>query len=347
MSICKYIIPLLFIFLSGMQDLHSEKNAGRIYFNPESREGYFQGWNFYFKNNDTTIFVTFLVSNLGPGSLNNGISLYINHPKTGKYYRTKEYADFDLEATAKKFGQRSGENRMSQDGSKYMIEMKLEDLELDMKWDAKNKNIIPISGGNYPLKKWKGFLRADIGFASSPAIGELRFKGEKFTLVGDGGMEHLNTNVEVYKFSNSWEILRAIAPDKSSIYFGGFNSSKYEPFKRIILTDPAQNIILEDDVATTKAIKSVKNSFSGYTLPVIQELTLKKNKECKITIEDNKNLGEISILSNISAVLKFFIRLFFAKPYQIHFQSKVTMNCGEKKWEFNKGLHSYYLINPE
>lgn len=338
-------ILLLLLMASSIQS-SPESSHGRIYFNPEPREGYFQGWNFYFKNQDTTIFVTFLASNLGPGSLNNGISLYINHPKTGKYYKTKEYADFDLEATPKKFGQRSGENKMFRSNSSYTVEMRLEDLELDLSWTPTYTTPIALSGGNYPLKKWKGFLRADIGFSYAPSQGELRYNGEKYKLSGEGGMEHLNTNVEVYKFSNSWEILRAKDRSKTTLYFGGFNSQDYESFKRVVLLDSNQKIILEDTIKTTTIRKSAKNQFSNYNLPVIQELELAKNKDCKLIIEDGKNLGEISILSNISAVLKFFIRLFFAKPYQIHFQSKVSLNCKEQNWEFTNGLHSYYLINP-
>lgn len=53
-------------------------------------------------------------------------------------------------------------------------------------------------------------------------------------------------------------------------------------------------------------------------------------------------------MSNISVVLRLFIRMFFAKPYQIHKETKVELKCEgdeSQNFIFNTGVHSYYLIN--
>ena len=46
-------------------------------FKPYEEEGYFQGWNYLFYNNQYNIFITSLFSNMGPGDKNHGIALSI------------------------------------------------------------------------------------------------------------------------------------------------------------------------------------------------------------------------------------------------------------------------------
>lgn len=345
-----FIFFPIFFQNSKWDHLHSKDIPVRLNFNPQPQEGYFQGWNFYFQNQDTVIFITFLVSNLGPGSLNNGISLFLKSPEIGEYYRTKEYANFDLESTSGKFGQKSGQNRMYRKGDHYHIDLVLEDMNLSIEWSAKNKKPYSLSGGNHSLKGKNRFLRADIGFSQSPSSVHITYKGKQFHWKGMGGMEHLNTNLEVHKFSKRWEILRVGSSNRDSLYFGGFDSSNEEEnfsFKKIAILSKTNETMLEDEVDSIRVVKKRLDTISGYYIPETQEISLKNNKDCKVEIQDRHKLGVINVLSNISSVLKFFIRLFFAKPYQIHYAVEVDVKCKEWHKKFNQGIHSYYLINPD
>jgi hypothetical protein len=339
---------VIILFLGILFDVFADSKA-IVRYDPRDQEGYFQGWNYSYRDKSTVIFATFLVSNLGPGSLNNGISLYISNPKIGTYYKTKEFASKDLVASKGKFGQKSGENEMGLTGNVYHIKMRLDDLELDLSWDAKKDSSFALTQGEFDLSPFSGFLRADIAFSQALAKGEIRMGDTIIALEGKGGMEHLNTNVEVHKFSKNWEILRAFSTNQNRFYFGGFNGTKNFPdefFKRVALVSGDGKLVFSDQVEGIEIVNSTKNRFSGYDIPTEQILTLKNRKDCTVKIRDGSILGEINILSNISIVLRFFVRLFFAKPYQLHYKTKVILECPDGIQEFGTGIHSYYLINP-
>lgn len=324
-------------------------STGKIHFDPRKEEGYFQGWNFYFQSGNRLGFVTFLVSNLGPGDLNNGVSVYLNSPETGVVYKTQEYADFDLTATPGRFGQISGQNKMFYEKGKYHIHIENDEMVMDMVFSPRVGKIFPLSHGEHKLNSVSGFLRADIGFTESPVSIKLVHKGKKiYEWKGRGGMEHLNTNTEVYKFSKSWEILRAYTPEGEAFFFGGFSSSlpgREPSYKRVLFLDKKGRILRDDEVDRVETKEKKLNSFSGYSIPVHQKLYLKKNKSCFLNLRNRNILGVIDILSNISSVLKMFIQLFFSKPYQIHYSVSVELDCDGKKTIFPRGIHSFYLIN--
>ena len=70
---------------------------------------------------------------------------------------------------------------------------------------------------------------------------------------------------------------------------------------------------------------------------------------CYFISENIDSLSKINVLSSISAILRFFVNLFFANPYILAFSNKVTLNCPlivQSPVEFD-GIHSQYLINPK
>ncbi|PJE03918.1 MAG: hypothetical protein CK427_03525 [Leptospira sp.] len=347
----RFWILLAFLFLS--LSINGDSIRGKIHYDPKTEEGYFQGWNYSYRDKDTIIFVTFLISNLGPGSLNNGVSLYIQSKKTGTFYSTQELASHDLEALPGSFGQRSGLNRFYKKDNTITIEIRLENISLDLNFQVSRFPILALSKGDYSLDPHPGFLRADIGFARAKAVGELKFNELIIPLNGQGSLEHLNTNVEVYKYSKSWEILRAYSKNGWKFFYGGFTATDDFPkkfFKRYAILNEKNEIIYSGNVKQIQVTKWLPNAFSGYEIPVEQELQLEENEQCKVLIQDSKNLGEINVLSNISVVLRLFVRMFFARPYQIHKETKVEWNCNlnpdsEENLKFNNGTHSYYLIN--
>jgi hypothetical protein len=324
--------------------------SAKLAYDPRPEEGYFQGWNFYFSDPNTVIFVTFLVSNLGPGSLNNGVSLYVQHKGFGKFYITKEFAQPELQATPGKFGQKSGLNFVEKQGNEYKIEIRMEEIELDLKIQSGRYPSYPLSGGEFSLSPFPGFLRADIGFSKAPASGEIRKEGKAYPLIGVAGMEHLNTNVEVYKYSKRWEILRAYGDSQKRFYYGGFDATsnfRVPYFKKIAIVNPS-GVLFEGSVTDQIVLESKKNQFSNYEIPIIQKIQFNSLKNCTAILRDGKILGQVNVLSNLSSILRWFVQLFFASPYQLHYQVEVDWDCessGIPKETFKNGIHSYYLIN--
>lgn len=94
----RILILLLIVFSLRADSILTIRNVtlGDIVYQPHSEEGYLQGWNFFFRNSEYNIIVTFLVSNLGPNDLNNGVSIAIESKKTGSIFITKEFGRKDF-----------------------------------------------------------------------------------------------------------------------------------------------------------------------------------------------------------------------------------------------------------
>ncbi|MDF3820434.1 hypothetical protein P3G55_11010 [Leptospira sp. 96542] len=323
------------LFPLGSQDFKTQ-------FQPE--EGYMQAWNFTFRNDQYQIFATFLVSNFGPGSQNNGVSMLLKKKGQPVFYSTREFDADSYESKKGQFFQRSDENIMEIKNGKYSIFMKFPDWEIQLELHPK-KGQVPISKGRYPLGDSK-FIQADIPLSFAKATGTIRFKDEVETVVGRGGMEHILTNHEVYKYSKKWELVRTETNDGHRIFTGGFIGNENFPggyFRRVAILGPLGNLILEANVEKAEVLEWEKEPVSGYTIPKKEVLHFLDNS-CTLEVKRTKNIASISALENISTFLRFFIQLFFAKPYQIHSSVELKLDCSIYSGSA-KGIHSNYLIN--
>ncbi|TGN14321.1 hypothetical protein [Leptospira ilyithenensis] len=312
-----------------------------------SEEGYLQAWNFSLQNGSYKLFATFLVSNFGPGTKNNGISVIIKHDNEPLYYSTKEFGQDEFEMKKGGFFQQSGENRMDYKDGKYSIHMVFPEWTIDLDFFPNQRTGIAISGGKLNLTEDGRFVQADIPLSFVKVKGTIIHDGNVETVEGTGGMEHLLTNYEVHKYSNKWEIVRAITDNGTRIFTGGFIGNEKIPggfFRKIAVLSKKGDLILEGTVSRSEILNEETESVSGYTLPKKERLYFGESDSCYMDVIRTKNIASMSALENISTLLRFFIQLFFAKPYQIHSETELEVNC--KSWSGKgKGMHSYYLIN--
>lgn len=328
----------------------SSRPVSELNFTPYKAEGYLQGWNYFFRNKDYIIFSNFIISNMAPGDLNNGVSIAIQSAKTGNIFITKEFAAKDLKAERNILLINSYNNSLKYENGVFEVSQFYGDIKFYMQFYSDGKGT-SLSGGKVIVKDTDKYVRADIPFSFTKAKGFLEYKGEVIPLEGKGGMEHLLTNYEVYKFSSRWEIHRASNSNGFKLFTGGFISSKksgIDSFKSLVIQNAKGEILLADKVTGTETISSSLDPFSGYTLPVKEIFTMQEG--CTITSERYADAGKINILANISRFLQFFIKLFFANPYQINYLTKITVNCPdlvkENLTEFY-GIQSYFLVNPK
>ncbi|MBK8394399.1 MAG: hypothetical protein IPL26_04025 [Leptospiraceae bacterium] len=321
-----------------------------IVYQPHSEEGYLQGWNFFFRNSEYNIIVTYLVSNLGPNDFNCGTSLVIESKKTGSIAIIKEFGQKDL-SVENGINLKIYNNTLKRDNGIYEVSQFYDDIKLFLKFES-NGFGATLSGGKYKVKEQDKFVRADIPFSFVKTTGYLDYKGEIIELVGFGGMEHLITNYEVYKYSSKWEILRATNKEGMKLYTGGFHGIKKSPddyFRTLVIQNSKGEFLLSGMIKKTEIISSEIDKFSGYSLPLKEKIFVGDNG-CYVFSERLQSVGKINILSNISAVLRFFVKLFFANPYQVNFLTKLSVSCPESfpsiPSEFF-GIQSYYLINPK
>lgn len=107
--------------------------------------------------------------------------------------------------------------------------------------------------------------------------------------------------------------------------------------------------IVSGKITKFDVLESEKEPFSGYDLPLREKIYFEDG--CSAELIRKQSVGSINVLSNISSVLRFFIGLFFAKPYQIYSLADLNLSCPGKNLppdslETFNGILSYYLINP-
>lgn len=312
----------------------------------DPNEGYLQAWNFTFHNEKYSIVSTFLVSNFGPGSLNNGISVLMKEKGSPIFYSTREFSQEDYESNPGSFHQKSGENWMEYKDGLYSIFMKYPDWEIQLNYKPR-KGFVAISNGKYPLMDSSTFVQADIPFSFSRVTGTIR-KGEITEEVkGTGGMEHLLTNYPIYKFSKKWELVRAESSSGHRIFTGGFIGNSNFPgkfYRKIVVLSPNSQLLIDATVESAEVLEWETESVSKYTIPKEEKLTF-NNGTCNLHVKRTKKIASMSALENISSFLRFFIQLFFAKPYQIHSFAELNVDCPSLWSGSGKGFHSNYLIN--
>lgn len=321
-----------------------------IVYQPHSEEGYLQGWNFFFRNSEFNIIATYLVSNLGPNDLNNGVSIAIESKKTGSIFITKEFGRKDL-SVDNGINLKMYNNTLKYENGVYEVSQFYDNMKLFLKFESDNLGAT-LSGGKHFVKGQEKFVRADIPFSFVRTTGYIDYKGEIIELEGVGGLEHLITNYEVYKYSSKWEILRAVNKEGMKLYTGGFHGikkSNEDFFRTLVIQNQRGEVLLSGMITKTEIISDELDKFSGYILPVKEKIYVGDNG-CFVQSDRLYSVGKINILSNISAVLRFFIKLFFANPYQVNYSTRLTVNCPDffklMPTDFN-GIHSYYLINPK
>ncbi|MBP7280500.1 MAG: hypothetical protein KBA66_02910 [Leptospiraceae bacterium] len=348
----KFLILLLVFFaLKADSNLNIRQvTLADIVYQPHTEEGYLQGWNFFFRNTEYNIIVTFLVSNLGPNDFNAGTSLLIESKKTGSFATIKEFGRKDL-SVDNGINLKIYNNTLKHQNGIFEVSQYYDDIKLYLKFESNGLGAT-LSGGKYLVSGKEKFVRADIPFSFVKTTGYIEYKGENIELNGLGGMEHLITNYEVYKYSSKWEILRASNKEGMRLFTGGFHGVKKSPddyFRTLVVQNAKGEFLLSGLVRKTEILNSEIDKYSGYSLPLKEKIFIGENG-CFVLSERLNSLGKINILSNISAVLSFFVKLFFANPYQVNFLSRLTVNCPDSfptaPSEFI-GIQSYYLINPK
>ncbi|TGK03230.1 hypothetical protein EHQ53_05645 [Leptospira langatensis] len=353
---------MLILFVSGLsseetkiQPRKASKQEMGFHFYPQ--EGYFQAWNYSFTDEQTWIFATYIISNLGPGTRNCGVSLVVYDKENGTRFYTKEFSKDELKTEAGKTELEIYNNSVTKGEQGPEIKMDTDSAQLFLNYKTGWSKAVSMSGGKIPLPVTDRFVQADMAFSFVPVQGYLIINGNKIELNGRGGMEHLLTNYEVYKYSRRWELYRSQNSVGEKLYTGGFIGNDNFPggeIRTVSVMDAGGKILFSAKVHGSEALEMETEPFSNYELPIKERFHLDSQNSCSLTLTRKQTVGQISVLSNISAVLRFFVRLFFTRPYQLYYISDARLDCKQapegtgtlpKDPNF-KGIFSYYLINP-
>ena len=347
------LIPLLFLLLAD-SPLESGPatytNRANIAYRPIlNREGYVQAWNINFLNKEYSVFCTFLISNMGPGSLNNGYTILYRR-KGKNTVLTSEFSRRSLKAKIGRLDMILGYKNILRRNSKGHFYVKIDNKKffMELKLKPYGRGISMTGGPMSTSKTKKTFIRSDIPVVSAHAEGFLIIKGKKIPLRGVGGVEHLRSNSSPHSFAKRFTVTRTFTA-RQSLLMGSLNGTKNFPGKsygRVVYMKGGR-ILKNARIIKSKVIKSQRNSFSGYRIPIKTEHSLEGPGLCKLTEVRRSSLGGYYVLGNISAVLRWVLRVLYAKPYILHYRNRLTLSCKgdegteKKMW----GMTSHYLIN--
>ncbi|MBE7440000.1 MAG: hypothetical protein HS115_16225 [Spirochaetales bacterium] len=294
-------------------------------YQPRKEEAYLQAWNVTFRRGADGIFLTFLVSNFGPGDLNHGVSLLL--VQNGKsIVHTAEYAKATLQATPGKFGHKSHIQRLWKEGSEIKSYVNINNVEIEM-------SLLPQSGGvrlsGGPVQLGGGsFFRADVPVMAAKGKARLKVNGKMEEWSGEGGMEYIAANKSAHSFARRFTVIRTFSAGEGLFVGGLMGTGGFPDLYRAGFMEKGQ-LTGFAEVAELKVLRSEQNTFSGYTLPSVFEFSL-RNQPCKIEIQRKGFIGGYYVLGNVSKLLRWVLSVFFAKPFILQFSGEGRLVCSGK-----------------
>ncbi len=313
------------------------------------REGYVQAWNVNVRSGARRIYLTYVVSNLGPGDLNSGVVVLLYDETTGQSRsHTAEFAEEDLEGRPGVFGHASGYNYIYPvpEGLRVFVKMPGK-VELDLVFSDLRPGVA-ISGGPFRCTRNDGdFFRADIPVAHANVRGTLQVNGETSRDIrGTGGLEYLRTNCSPDVYARSFSLMRTYE-DRNGLYAGlmdpapgarpGGGFDRYAWMER-------GRVRRSGLIVAVETSESRRAPISGYDVPMLREMRTQDG----CTIEERKLqfAGGYSVLANVSRILRWFLHAFFAKPYVLHYDARIILRCPDGVTaEFPNGQSTHYFLN--
>ncbi len=320
-------------------------------YRPLKNEGYMQAWNFNFRGGGTYVYITYVISNFGPGDLNNGVSIMV-YQNGQSIVRTAEYTDQSLKATSGAFGLTTGDSWLRLNQGKFEAYAHKDDVAIRADMTPVGVGV-RLSGG--PVDTGGGsFIRADVPVGLGRVKGSVRIGDKEIKVEGEGGLEYLYASSSPHAYAKSFALFRSYDPARG-LFLGGFHgTSKFPGGKlfRLALTTP-EGVVAQGKIGTIEQVRVEKNQFSGYEIPLQTRYTLEGDPACRIDVTRTAFAGGYHVLGHVSALLRWVVKVLFAKPYIMHYTGTATVECpgkGSSPLKAFEGkkypLHtSYYMIN--
>ena len=329
------------------------------------RDGYTQAYSINFRGNGFRIYAVFLISNIGPKSLNNGVAVLIYRNGENRVFTSEQdYRTF--QAVPGTLNYKSGPHRLTLEapgGAKPLgpqgrltLSVQSPQFQLELELSEFQRGL-RLSGGRVPVTDDpRDFVRADVPIAFARARGKMFFAGENYELDGVGGMDFIYTNLSLHKYAKSFSQSRSYDP-RSGIYVGvirGANGFPGEYQARFAWLKSGQ-VERAGVIDKMEVLRTQVDPLSGYTVPVEvrYHAPTDRGEDCQLTEKVTRSAGGYSVLGSISSFLQFILRVFFARPYILHYDTEIVFACRTandqqpyvERARFFDVQNSHYFIN--
>ncbi|MCB1172509.1 MAG: hypothetical protein KDK39_03035 [Leptospiraceae bacterium] len=333
---------------------------------------YIEAWSFRHDQPDLYLSITFLISNLGPGQLNNGLAVLI-YQGGQSHIITAEYSDHSLTARPGDFGIKSGRSYFRSCGSDCLdVAIRLDQIHLDLQLSQILRGP-DMDHPDLPLNAaLRNNMQASIPIGRARSVGQIRWQRQELQLAGIGGLEYIHTHRSPHRYVKRIHLLRSL---RGPEFYAGF----LEPVsaKHTGAAAPGFGIsfgpLLPGMQLPQAAPGSLSASHSRGLLQV-PELRLELPQvyyftsvpysspgsdtsavgECRLAVTRQVYRGGMTVFGHISAVLRWVLQLLFANPVIVHFQATADWQCRADKrspWRtrqrFTDVLFTSYILDAE
>ena len=326
------------------------------------RDGYTQAYSVNFRGDGFRIYTVFLVSNIGPKSLNNGVAVLIYRDGESAVF-TSEQDYRTLKARPGELDLHSGPHRLQltgggppfNAGSRLRLTVSSQKFRLSLELSGLQRGV-RLSGGPVAVSDDReDFVRADIPIAFAKARGKMLFRGAEYELDGVGGMDTIYTNRSPHEYAQRFTLSRSY--DREQGFFlgviqgdSGFPGGYQARFAWLEGGQVRSCGRIED----IEVLASVRDPLSGYRLPTRTRYRARTDngRDCRIVESFERPAGGYSVLDSISSFLRWILRVFFARPYIVHYDTSIVFACRPapdqdyvEEARFSGVQKSHYLIN--
>lgn len=326
------------------------------------RDGYTQAYSVNFRGDGFRIYTVFLVSNIGPKSLNNGVAVLIHRDGESAVF-TSEQDYRTLKARPGELDLRSGPHRLRLTGggppfstaSRLRLSVESSKFRLSLELSGLQRGV-RLSGGPVAVSDDReDFVRADVPIAFAQARGKMFFRGTEYELNGVGGMDSIYTNLSPHKYAQRFTLSRSYER-KKGFFLGVIEGNSgfpggYQARFAWLEGGQVRSCGRVDDI---KVLASVRDPLSGYRLPTrtVYRARTESGRDCRILETFERPAGGYSVLESISSFLRWILRVFFARPYIVHYDTSIVFACRPapdqvyvEEARFSSVQKSHYLIN--
>lgn len=326
------------------------------------RDGYTQAYSVNFRGNGFRIYTVFLVSNIGPKSLNNGVAVLIYHKGQSRVFTSEQ--DFrTLKAKPGELDIQSGPHRLELSGggppfgkrSRLKLSITSPQFELELEYFGLQRGV-RLSGGPVRVSSdARDFVRADVPIAFAQARGRMLFQKTEYKLNGAGGMDSIYTNVSPHKYAKRFSLSRSYNAN-DGIYVGIIQGNDEFPgnYQARFAWLRSGKLQRCGKIDKMEVLKTRVDPLSGYSVPIETRYhsTTDQGEDCQLTETVVRPAGGYSVLESISGFLRWILRVFFARPYILHYETEVVYACRTDGAEdyveearFSGVQNSHYMIN--
>lgn len=343
----KIISAAVFLLLySNPGESLPQAEIPRIYapdfsFQPLPDSSYMQGWNINFVSEELCMYITFVVTNLGPGNNKNGIALIIYHKGENRIIMDERSENQLLAQPGKSSITIGNKHKMIIDKDKKIIYAYITKNGVTAEINFKMNHPASLSGGKIQLSAKNKFIQTDVPSSSSPATAVLTINENTYSYKGTGFSEHILLNEFPQKYTEHLMVARSYHSLKS-ITIGGFKS-KNKDFSHVYSFTQHGIEHAPSSGSFQKMLDTIKQNepaLPGLLIPKIIQLVDLKNG-CSAVILSREFSGGIDVFGQVSSLLRWLLSVFFKRPFIANYKGNIRFGCNGKFSEFDAVISHY------